>query len=181
MTYQSDVDRINAEVEWPDVINHEPYTFDFESNIDGWEVGPTVKEASVSHVTGTEAIDGNGSLKIEFNTEANGNTLVLATLGEQYRLYGYTTYKVSFDYKVVGDMTEETEYFLAYYNIETKKQKDAVYFTPASSANSEAGHAEVTLAPISDDKTVFTLLFGSKKAPGTIIIDNVTIEQVRSK
>ncbi len=179
-TYESDIQRINASVEWPDIVNHDPYTFDFDSNIDGWEVGPTVKGASVSQATGTDALDGNGSLKIEFDTEANGNTLVLATLTEQYRLYGYTTYKISFDYKVVGDMTEETEYFLAYYNIEAKKQKDAVYFTPEASPNDEVRHAEVMLEPVSDNETVFTMLFGSRKAPGTIIIDNVTIEQVRS-
>ena len=77
-------------------------------------------------------------------------------------------------------MTEDTEYFLAYYNIEAKKQKDAVYFTPEASPNGEVRHAEVMLEPVSDNETVFTMLFGSRKAPGTIIIDNVTIEQVRS-
>ena len=178
-TYESDLNRINAEVEWPTVTNHDPYTFDFESNVDGWQVGPSVKEATVTQLTGADALDGNGSMKIEFNPDANGSTVILATLAEQFRLYGYTTYKISFDYKIVGEVTEDTQYFLAYYNIETKKQKDAVYFTLEASPNGEVKHAEVTLEPEADNETVFTALIGSRKAPGTLIIDNVKIEQIR--
>ena len=118
-------------------------------------------------------------MKIEFNPDANGSTVILATLAEQFRLYGYTTYKISFDYKIVGEVTEDTQYFLAYYNIETKKQKDAVYFTLEASPNGEVKHAEVTLEPEADNETVFTALIGSRKAPGTLIIDNVKIEQIR--
>lgn len=179
-TYESDLSRINATVEWPDITSHDPYTFDFESNVDGWEVGPTVKEATVTQATGADAIDGSGSMKLEFNPDANGSTVVLATLAEQYRLYGYSTYKVSFDYKVVGDMTEETQYFLAYYNLSTKKQKDAVYFNLEASTDGSVKHAEITLEPEADNETVFTMLIGARKAPGTLIIDNVKIEQVRA-
>ena len=179
-TYESDLSRVNATVEWPEVTSHDPYTFDFESNVEGWEVGPSIKEATVTQATGDEALDGNGSLKIEFNPEANGSTLILATLAEQYRLYGYSTYKVSFDYKIVGEVTEETQYFLAYYNLNTKKQKDAVYFNLEASPNGEVKHTEITLEPEADNETVFTMLIGSRKAPGTLIIDNVTIEQVRA-
>ena len=179
-TYESDLSRINATVEWPEITSHDPYTFDFESNVDGWEVGPTVKEATVTQATGADAIDGSGSMKLEFNPDANGSTVVLATLAEQYRLYGYSTYKVSFDYKVVGDMTEETQYFLAYYNLSTKKQKDAVYFNLEASTDGSVKHAEITLEPEADNETVFTMLIGARKAPGTLIIDNVKIEQVRA-
>ncbi len=179
-TYQADVDRINSAVEWPTLVDHEPYTFDFESGIDGWQVGSTVKEAELTQATGDEAIDGNGSLKIEFNPDANGSTNVLAVLAEEYRLSGYTTYNISFDYKVVGELGDEAEYFLAYYNTSTEKQRDAVYFTPEASPNGEVRHAEITFEPVSDNETVFTMLLGGRKVPSTIIIDNVTIEQVRS-
>ena len=178
-TYQADLDRINSAVEWPEVVDHEPYTFDFETNTDGWNVGPTVKEAEITQATGDEALDGNGSMKIEFNPDANGSTNILATLAEEYRLYGYTTYNISFDYKIVGEVTDETQYFLAYYNVETERQKDAVYFELEASPNGEVQHFELSMEPQSDNETVFTMLIGSRNAPGTLIIDNVTISQVR--
>ena len=178
-TYQADLDRINSAVEWPEVVDHEPYTFDFETNTDGWNVGPTVKEAEITQATGDEALDGNGSMKIEFNPDANGSTNILATLAEEYRLYGYTTYNISFDYKIVGEVTDETQYFLAYYNVETERQKDAVYFELEASPNGEVQHFELSMEPQSDNETVFTMLIGSRNAPGTLIIANVTISQVR--
>ena len=95
------------------------------------------------------------------------------------RLYGYTTYKISFDYKVVGEIAEDTEYFLAYYSTQSKTQRDAIYFKPESSPNSEVRHAEITFEPVADNETVFTMLIGCKKAPGTVIIDNMKIEQIR--
>ena len=132
-----------------------------------------------TEATGDEALDGSGSMKIEFNPETNAKTINLATLSEQYRLYGYTTYKISFDYKVVGDIADDTEYFLAYYSTQSKMQRDPIYFKPESSPNGEVRHAEITFEPVADDQTIFTLLIGCKKAPGTIIIDNMKIEQIR--
>ena len=69
---------------------------------------------------------------------------------------------------------------MAYYNLSTKKQKDAVYFNLEASTDGSVKHAEITLEPEADNETVFTMLIGARKAPGTLIIDNVKIEQVRA-
>ena len=177
--YTTILDGVNTEVAWPDPVDHEPYTFDFENDIDSFTLGENVKDGTISQTTGDEALDGKGSLKIEFNPETNAKTINLATLSDEYRLYGYTTYKISFDYKVVGEIAEDTEYFLAYYSTQSKTQRDAIYFKPESSPNSEVRHAEITFEPVADNETVFTMLIGCKKAPGTVIIDNMKIEQIR--
>ncbi len=177
--YTAVLDNVNAEVEWPEPVEHEPYVFDFESNIDGFVLGANVKEGSISQATGDEALDGNGSLKIEFDTEANARTVNLATMTEDYRLYGYNTYVISFDYRVDGEITEDTEYFLAFYDVQTNSQRDPIYFKPEASENGEVRHAEITFEPVADDQVVLTLLIGCRRAPGTIIIDNLKIEQFR--
>ena len=80
---------------------------------------------------------------------------------------------------MVGDIGNDTEYFLAYYSMQNKMQRDPIYFKPESSPNGEVRHAEISFEPVADDQTVFTMLIGCKKAPGTIIIDNLKIEQIR--
>ena len=92
---------------------------------------------------------------------------------------GYNTYVISFDYRVDGEITEDTEYFLAFYDVQTNSQRDPIYFKPEASENGEVRHAEITFEPVADDQVVLTLLIGCRRAPGTIIIDNLKIEQFR--
>ncbi len=178
--YQADLDEINTQVEWPETVEHDPYVFNFDTDTAGVEMSAALKSGEVTQATGDEAIDGSGSLKIAFDPSANGKTVTLATLTTDYRLYGYTNYHVSFDYKIDGEITEDTQFFVAYYNTETGKQKDAVYFKLESTAEGKKTIEGISLEPVSDDKTVFTMVIGAKNAPGTLIIDNLKIEQVRA-
>jgi len=182
--FQSDLDDANRVAVFPEPRRHEPYLIDFEDeNILEYilPLNSTPAGVEFSIVTGEYALDGR-SLMISFpQTETNDTRVVrlFALSGERYPLYGFNTYRVTFDYRVIGDLAGGVEYGVGYVIIDQDGgMRNSGPLTPFEPEAGERRTAEIIMSPVANETATFAFAFGGSIDGASIIIDNLSISQV---
>ena len=169
--YQEQITKANTLMVLPEPIKLPPVTLDFESGVD--MVKPYDPRATISQATGDAALDGNGSLKLDFAASTLTIDAFYTDAGVA-PLAGYNYYEITFDYFEDSESIRSVYEFI-YFEESTEKAYGSVTYTPEKVG--EKAQAKVKLSPARIDSGELSLLVSIKGA-GSVVLDNIQIVQV---
>lgn len=175
--YQRKLEEANQEPEKPIVKEFKTIDLKFESDDKTIIVNPKKADTeglSVTWVTGADAIEGNGSIRINVNPDMNdGDKIDAAITGESVEVLPWHNYKISFKYKV-----EQTggKYYIGIVDT-AKKKYEMIEFVPAAAGEVYTFESKYSAIGANTDTLVF--MFTCENAH-PITIDDFKVEEVIS-
>ena len=186
--FEHHLNRNNQPSEIPEGREHEDYFIDFEEeNILNYIriIHNAPAGANLSLATGADAIDGNQSLKIEFDTRdaASDPARLLVLDTDRWPLYAFNAYRISFDFRFVEEVTfaedRHVVFSLAYgISREEEQTRSAGTQIMQVELTEQSGTASFNLSPFSRTGLEWSLAFGVGPNAQSIIIDNLRIERI---
>ena len=184
--FEGHLARMNQGAIIPVREEHDDYSLDFEeANIlDYIRLMHNAPEGTnLSLVTGTDAIDGNQSLKVEFETREQGSDplrlFVLDT--ERWPLKPFNSYTITFDFRFVDDITFDPDrpvvLSIAYGISDAETTRMGGTDITQVEITEASGTASIALSPFTREGMQWSLAFGVGQNAQSIIIDNLRIER----
>jgi len=181
---QALVDAANLGWTPPTPRDHDPYFFDFED----WTAANLMipdraqDSTTLEVVTDGRAISGNSILiSAPLAESATSISRFMIDAGE-FPLFGFNTYVIEFDIRVVGEMQTDTQFFAA---LARSESGNAVMTTITSftdqidpESGDEVQSVRIEIIPAMDD-TDFAFVIGGQNW-ADIVIDNLRISQLRA-
>lgn len=172
--YERKIEEANQPPETPVIKPFTTIDLKFETDDKSIVVNPKkadVEGLSVEWVTGADAIDGSGSLRINVTPETNdGDKIDAAITGESVEVLPWHTYTISFQYRV---SEIQGSYYIGIMDTQ-KKKYEMLEFTPAAAGEVQEFTHEYEAIGTNTDSLVF--LIGCKGA-SAITIDNFHVAE----
>ncbi len=163
------VEAIIRDFTWTGPIDFEDGTYDAMKAFDNKE------NTTIEIVEGDEAIDGK-SLKVTMPAADGEWNTAISTNGDVISIPGWRTYKLSFDYKLLGDHDASGYIFVA---VKSGSAGDLTWHTIPYANIGEKQTFEVTYDALTTNAEDLVVSIGGHKPNGSIVIDNFNLVEVK--